>query len=761
MPKKKASADLPSRDDILAFIAQNPGSAGKREISKHFKITGANRIALKRILKELAADGLVQGSRKALIRPGDLPTVFVANINARNTDGEFLAVPHEWNDEDGPAPKVVILPNRRKGTEKITAGLGDRVLLRLADQDAGPEANFAARIIRRLDKNSGNVIAILRIHPETKAAWLEPVDRKQDPVDVNPMDLNEAKDGDLVRAQIGATGRYKTKIAKITERIGSMNSEKAISEIALYTHNIPTVFPDRVIAEAESAGETKLGKREDWRSIPLITIDPADAKDHDDAVYAQIDDDPENLGGVVVYVAIADVAAYVTPGSAMDREAVLRGNSVYFPDRVIPMLPERISNDLCSLREKEERPAMGVRMVFGSDGRKRKHSFHRVLMRSAAKLSYQQAQRAIEGQTDEKTETLLDGVLRPLWEAYAVLKKGRDKRAPLELNIPERKIKLKADGTVDQIFVPERLDAHKLIEEFMIQANVCAAETLEDRRVPLLYRIHDASTPEKLQNLRDFLSTLAIKVPHQGGLRASVFNNILDRVKDTANEPMVNEVVLRSQAQAEYHPDNIGHFGLNLRRYAHFTSPIRRYADLIVHRALITALGLGKDGLPFGYEEQLEQVAGEISAAERRAMTAERETIDRLIALWLCDQIGAQFRGRIAGVTKSGLFVRLDDTGADGFIPASTLGKDYYAYEESAHALIGRATGETYQLGDAVEVKLAEAAPYAGSLRFEMESKGKHRSEALGKVATPHRSKRSHRGDKPLGLRKSKSRKKR
>ncbi|MDX5594465.1 ribonuclease R [Pseudovibrio sp. SPO723] len=752
---------MPSRDDILAFIAENPGKAGKREIARHFGIVGAARIHLKKQLKELAEEGSIEKRKKRMIRPGDLPSVLVVNLNTRSRDGELLGTPTNWDPEHGNPPNILILQEQRRGKSGPQVGVGDRALVRLNEQDPGPQASYCARVIRRLQKQESTILGILRIDPTTKAVHLEPVDRRVKEVDIDPRDLKEAEDGDLVSVAVHKVGRYGIARASVEHRIGSMNSEHAVSEIALYSQNIPNVFPDEVLAEAESAKPVKQQNREDWRDIPLITIDPADAKDHDDAVFAQADDDPENEGGVVVYVAIADVAAYVTPGSDMDREAQKRGNSVYFPDRVIPMLPERISNNLCSLREKEERPAMATRMVFDAEGQKISHTFHRVIMRSAAKLSYQQAQKAIEGITDDKTEVLLEDVLKPLWQAYAVLKKGRDKRAPLELDLPERKILLKEDGTVDRVVVPERLDAHKLIEEFMIQANVAAAETLESKNSALLYRIHDASTPEKLENLRDFLSTMNIKLPHQGGLRASVFNNILDRVKDTPNSPLVNEVVLRSQAQAEYHPQNIGHFGLNLRRYAHFTSPIRRYADLIVHRALIASLNLGKDGLPSGFEEKLEVIAGEISAAERRAMLAERETIDRLIALWLADQVGAKFTGRIAGVTKSGLFIRLQDSGADGFVPASTIGNDYYAYEEAAHALIGRATRETFQLGDTVEVRLAEAAPFAGALRFEILSPGKISSDMGRRKPTTKKKNWSQRTGKPAGLRKSKSRKKR
>ncbi|PVB63763.1 ribonuclease R [Labrenzia sp. 011] len=724
---------MPSREDILAFVADNPGRAGKREIARHFGIIGGARIHLKKMLKDLSEEGLLEKRNKRMIRPGDMPPVFVANIVARDRDGELLGVPADWDAEAGDPPKILILTGKTKATQP---GVGDRALIRLTEAETGGEAEYAARVIKVLEKRQGAILGILRKRDGDRPPYLEPIDRKQRELDIDPGDLKEADDGDLVAVQVTRSGRYGHPVASIVERFGAMKSEKAISEIALQSHGIPHVFPASVEAQAEAARPIeKLGKREDWRKIPLVTIDPPDAKDHDDAVFAEPDTSGENEGGHIVYVAIADVACYVTPGSPMDREASLRGNSVYFPDRVIPMLPERISNQLCSLREKEDRPAIGVRMVFDKTGRKISHSFHRVLMRSAARLSYLQAQKAIDGVPDEKTETLLEGVLKPLWAAYEVLKKGRQDREPLDLDLPERKIKLKEDGTVDHVFVPERMDAHKLIEEFMIQANVSAAETLEKQKTALLYRVHDASTPEKLEALKEFLSTLNMKLPSSGGLRPSAFNSILSRVKDTPHAHLVNEVVLRSQAQAEYAPQNIGHFGLNLRRYAHFTSPIRRYADLLVHRGLITALGLGNDGLPDGIESKLDVIGAEISAAERRAMLAERDTIDRLIALWMSDQIGATFQGRVAGVVKSGLFVRLQDTGADGFVPASTIGADYYRYDEGSHALIGDKTGETYQLGDQVEVRLVDAAPFAGSLTFEMVSHGRIDGKQIRKAA--------------------------
>ena len=436
-------------------------------------------------------------------------------------------------------------------------------------------------------------------------------------------------------------------------------------------------------------------------------------------MHAVPDPDPRNGGGFLVSVAIADVAHYVRPGSALDRAAVERGNSVYFPDRVVPMLPERISNDLCSLRPQEDRAALAVRMVIGADGRKRSHDFHRVMIRSAARLHYEQAQLAVSGRPDEVTEPIVKKILEPLYAAYRAVRRARDERGPLDLEIPERKIVLKSDGTVDRVITPQRLEAHRLIEEFMILANVAAAETCERLRVPLIYRVHDEPTPEKLNALREFLATLDISLPKGGTLRPDAFNRILARVKGRDVERLVNQVVLRSQAQAEYSPDNFGHFGLNLRRYAHYTSPIRRYADLIVHRALIRALKLGPDGLAENTDARaLSEIAANISATERRAMKAERETADRLVAHFLADRVGAKFDGHISGVTRAGLFVELDETGADGFVPARYIGDEYFRYQEAGHAFVGSAA--TYRLGDAVTVELVEAAPVAGALRFRL-----------------------------------------
>jgi ribonuclease R len=719
----------PSKEQILAFIGEQSGKVGTREIARAFGLKNADRAELKRMLRELADDGRIERRRRKLHHPGTLPEVVLADIGSRDADGELIAIPTEWDEEaHGAPPKIRVTVPRRARPGEI-AGVGDRALLRVAETGEHDDPiRHSGRVIKIIDRGKQRALGIFRALPGGGGRLL-PVDKKQlgREIAIPPGASADAEDGDLVAVELTPRrSGFGLPAARVAERLGSLASERAVSLIAIHAHGIPHVFPAAALKEAEAALPVRLDEREDWRDIPFVTIDPADAKDHDDAVHAAPDPDSNNPGGHVVDVAIADVAHYVRPGSALDREALTRGNSVYFPDRVVPMLPERISNDLCSLRPHEDRPALAVRIVVGADGRKRTHSFHRVLIRSAAKLSYLQAQAAISGRADEETDWLVAPVLQPLYAAYEAVKTARDERAPLDLDLPERKILLNADGTVDRVITPERLEAHRLIEEFMILANVAAAETLEGARVPLIYRVHDDPDLERVNALREFLKTLDISFPKSGALQAAQFNRILERVKGRDAENLVNEVVLRTQAQAEYAAENYGHFGLNLRRYAHFTSPIRRYADLIVHRGLIRARKFGFGALPDTVEaRELGEIAATISAAERRAMKAERETFDRLLAHFLADRVGAEFDGRICGVTRAGLFVKLDQTGADGFIPASTIGDEYFRYHEDQHALIGGASGASHRLGDRVTVKLVEAAPVAGALRFELRSEGR------------------------------------
>ena len=748
--KTKAKTGLPSKREIVEFLETSTAKTGKREIARAFGVKGADRIALKSLLREMAEEGLIAGSRRSLSRPGVLPSVTVLEIVARDEDGEFVARPATWDDENGSIPKILMVEGR--GNLAQTPGIGDRVLARITTQKADADYPYHARTIKKLPRSTArSLLGIFRSLSYGRGV-IDPIDKKQLKEWTVPKgSAGDAEDGELVRFEIARSVRYGVPTARIVARLGNPEAQQAISLIALHAHGIPDVFPPPVIAEADSAKEVGLGSRVDLRKTPLVTIDPVDARDHDDAVFAEPDTDLDNEGGWIVTVAIADVAHYVTPGSALDKEARKRGNSVYFPDRVVPMLPERISNELCSLKEGVDRPCLAVRMVLDKGGQNKGHRFFRGLMRSAASLSYEQAQAAIDGRTNGTTDPLLDSVLRPLWGAYASLSKARKARGPLELELPERKILLDDKGRVRGIATPPRLDAHRLIEEFMIQANVAAAEALETKRSPLIYRVHDAPSKEKLVALGEFLATIDMKIAKAGTLRPSQFNRILADTKSSPNAELVAEVVLRSQSQAEYTPRNLGHFGLNLRRYAHFTSPIRRYADLIVHRALIRALGLGDGGLTDRELDDLEEISGAISDTERRAMAAERDTVDRLTAAYLADRIGATFSAKVSGLVRSGLFVRLNETGADGFVPASAIGHEYFYHDEVRQALVGEDSGLAYQLGDQVEVRLVEAIPTAGALRFDMLSEGR-------KIANFRSGPRSRTADRSKGRRRAKPR---
>lgn len=524
-PRQFAVGALPSREAILEAMAQQPTLDGKRDLARHFGIHGDMRTPFKVLLKQMEGEGFIARTRKQIRPTAALPAVTVLDIPADADPDDLHAFPAQWNEEEGERPRVAVKQPR---DARVAPAPGDRILARISAGD-GELPHYTARAMKILDKPRRGQIGIVRLDED--GARLIPVDRKQKEMRIDGGDLGGARDGDLVEVEVKLSGRLMIPKAKVANVIGNPKSEGAVSMIAIHNLDIPYRFPASVLKDAEEATEVALKGREDWRHIPLVTIDPVDAKDHDDAVYAEPDADPKNAGGHVVYVAIADVAAYVRPGTPLDREAYIRGNSVYFPDRVVPMLPERISNDLCSLKEGENRPSMAVRMVFDEHGKKRTHSFHRVLFRSAAKLNYQQAQAAIDGKPDDKTSPILDTILRPLWAAYGAMAKARDNRGPLDLDLPERKIIVDKAGMVIDVKIPERLDAHRLIEEMMIAANVAAAETLEKHKSALLYRVHDTPSQEKLVALRDFLSSLQLPAPRSDAVRPSDFNRILDKAR--------------------------------------------------------------------------------------------------------------------------------------------------------------------------------------------------------------------------------------
>ncbi|GAA0621830.1 ribonuclease R [Brevundimonas kwangchunensis] len=710
-PPRRPAAGLPDKATLLAFLRE-AGSAEKTDIARHFGLKGGDRRALREMIRELEAEGaLGKRGRKGFSESGALPPVGVADVVERDVDGDMYVRLVDASDD---APRAVLMPDN-SGRTGPAPGMGDRLLVKFTRGAEGWEA----RLVKKLDSERTRVLGVIR--KSNREVRVEPVDRRSKDVLLAPHAQSEGlKDGDLVLAAIEkGDQRYGPKRGKILETIGREDDPRAASLIAIHSHGVPTGFSEQVEQEAGDQELPSLKGREDLRELPLITIDPADARDHDDAVYAHKDEDPKNPGGWIVWVAIADVAAYVRPGTALDREARDKGNSTYFPDRVEPMLPERLSNGLCSLTEGDNRACMAVRMVFDKDGRKTGHKFVRGLMRSKAKLSYEQAQAAIDGQPDDTTAPIMEQILYPLWNAYHAMLKGRLKRSPLQIESAERRIRM-TNGEITSIEPRVSLEAHRLIEEMMIQANVCAAETLEQKKIPLLYRVHDAPSQEKLLNLGDFLGTIG--KPWSKGEPATTkrFNKLLDETRDGEHAEVVNEVVLRTQMQAIYSPENVGHFGLNLDRYAHFTSPIRRYSDLIVHRGLIRGLGLGKDGLTDREIAELPAIAEHVVMTERRSMAAERDAMDRYIAAFLEDRVGATFTGRITGVTRFGLFIRLDETGADGLVPVSSLGNEYFTHDDRSHALVGERSGLRWTLGRTVEVKLREATPVTGGLLFEM-----------------------------------------
>ena len=707
-------ARIPSKTEILDWIGENPGLTAKRDIAKAFGIKGADRIELKRVLKELEGEGTLERKRKTYRDPEKLPPVTILLILPPDRNGDQFARPMEWQGE-APEPRVLFVP--RKADAPVAEG--DRILARL-NEVRGEAYQYEARLIRKIGTSPHKVIGIFRKHAE--GGRIVAIDKGSDKEWIVAADATQgAKDGELVEAeQAGPKGRMGLPKARIIERLGDPSAPRAVSLIAIHQHGIPDDFPDAVIEQSDAMKPAPLGDREDLRAMPFVTIDPADARDHDDACLAHADDDPKNEGGHIVWVAIADVAHYVTPGSALDREARHRGNSTYFPDRVVPMLPEHLSGDLCSLHEGLDRVVLAVWMKLDAKGRKIAHRFTRGMIRSVASLNYTEVQEAQDGNPNERCAALLPDVIAPLYAAYEATKTARAMRQPLDLDLPERRIELSEDGKVTSVAFRDRFDAHRLIEEFMILANVAAAEELIRLRRPLLFRVHEEPSPLKLDALREVAEASGFSLAKGQVLKTEHLNRLLAQAEGTDFDELLNITTLRSMTQAYYTPENFGHFGLALKAYAHFTSPIRRYSDLIVHRALISGHGWGKDGLSQADIDQLEETAEHISETERRSMAAERDTTDRYLASYLSDRVGAEFAGRISGVTRFGVFVKLVETGADGLIPIRSVGREFFHYDPKTETLMGADTGTVIGMGQRVTVRLAEAVPVTGGLMLEL-----------------------------------------
>ncbi len=735
----KLPQGMPTQEQVLKFIQTSDEPAGKREIAKAFGLKGQEKIALKRLLKDMAEEGLIDGKKSSYHQMGGIPKVTVLRIVAIE-DGEPIAIPDNWSpDAPDDPPRLIVREIKAKGGKRPPAlRRGDRVLSRTEEVDG----LWKAYPIKKLPARTEGLMGVVEIDASGKA-WLAPVDkriRQSSPIS----DVGEAEEGQLVIAE--RTGRSERAGLKVIEVVGDPLAPKSFSLIAIAKHGIPHTFPEEVNAEAARATELELSedKREDLRALPIVAIDPADARDHDDAIWAE----PDGKGGFNALVAIADVSFYVRPGSALDREARKRGNSVYFPDRVVPMLPEVLSADVCSLRENEDRAAMACHLHINGAGQITKHRFTRAIVRIHHNIAYEDAQAAVD--TGKPPEYLAN-----LWDAWKVLAEARAKREPLDLDLPERRVMLDDDGKITEIAVRERLDAHRVVEDFMIAANVAAAKALEAKNASVVYRVHDTPSREKLIALRDYMATMDKKLAMGQVITPSLFNRLLKDIAEESEKAQVMEAVLRTQMQAFYGPANSGHFGLALGSYAHFTSPIRRYADLLLHRSLVDAYKLEQPkpsvdlpattGLSDKDRASLQEVCDAISTTERRAMEAERDTIDRYVAAWLSGRVGETFDTRITGVQSFGFFATIVGLGGDGLVPISTLGDEYFRHDEASQTLTGEQSGTTYSSGDRVKLKLAESNALTGALKFvpvdadgnEIEPRGRRPERSFRKPGGP------------------------
>lgn len=708
----KRNKHFPTSTELLNYIKESPTKIGKREIARAFNLKGQDRVKLNSVLREMADAGLFERGKK---RRGQarihLPPVLTVKVSSELTEeGHVLLTPTEQANPNVP---IILIETRISRVKP-----GDQLLVRLK---WNRDKYYTAHILKKLQTKSPTLVGV--VIKTGKELYLQPCDRKRQD-DLCPLDSDKnLEEGLLVLAEI-SKGRNQ-KHAKVLKTIGSVNDPRTISLISIFQEGIPHEFPEDVLQEADNVRTLSLEGREDLRSIPFVTIDGEDARDFDDAVWAE--EDPEH--GWHLMVAIADVAYYVKPNSKLDQEAYRRGNSVYFPDRVVPMLPEALSNELCSLRPQEDKACFAVHLWLDKKGRLKNFKFVRGVMRSIERLTYSQIQQAMDGSVDEHTAPLLDSVIKPLYEAYAILQKAREFRGTLDLEIPERQVIWNEEGHIEDIHPRPRLDSHRLIEEFMILANVAAAQQLEALQAPCLYRVHDEPNPEKIFIFRELIEGLGFSFPKSQAITPRAFLHLLKAAHGSPHQALISQLTLRAQAQATYHPENIGHFGLNLKKYSHFTSPIRRYADLIVHRSLISALKLGNDGLL--EETDISAVGEQVSMTERRAASAERTALERYMSIYMKDQIGQTFEGRINGVAPFGLFVTLEPSGADGFISMQALHDDFYYYEEHKHRLIGRRTRRVFTMGDTITVILQEVNTLTGTIVLGVEKTSRSRKKVI------------------------------
>mgnify|MGYP004632570963 CR=1 FL=1 len=732
MARQSKPVQPPTMDDVMAYLQAQSGPVGKRDLARAFGAKGDDRIHIKNLVRDMQRKGLIHTARQGrqIGIAGALPDRVIAEITGFDSLGDLVARPSEWLEET-PAPRIIIT----KDTLSPPAGIGDVVQVGVKPAGSGL---YHGTALRRVSTGGNQIVGVYQ------DGQISSADRrlKQSFTLVGIPRTCTLKDGDLVLADIPFI-RERLPQATFVKKIGSMADPFAPTLIAIYMHRLPTVFTPAAVKQADQGTVPPPNQhREDLRSVPFITIDGADARDFDDAVWAEPDTRADNPGGWHLMIGIADVAWYVRPDTPLDTEARRRGNSVYFPDQVIPMLPTALSNGVCSLKPNEPRAALVCEVWITRTGIKKRHIFRRAIIQSARRLTYDEVQDALDGKTPIVG---LEPEIAHLAGAYRSLKTARDKRGVLELDVPEKQIILDKAGRVHDVRLRIQTDSMRLIEEMMILANVSAAETLEEKGVPVMYRVHDQPSADKVENLTAFLSGMGVQTNWKDAPTPETFNALLARVKQSPDDRAVNEMVLRAQSQACYAPENIGHFGLALARYAHFTSPIRRYADILVHRALIRALKLGEDGLTPAEEKTFAETARHISHTERQAAAAEMDADDRYMATYLQDKIGQAFEARISSITAFGLFLTLEPYGADAFVPMRRLGGDFYDYDPDTLTLTGRGTGISYRIGDRVQAVLRECEPVTGGLLCTLLS-GKAPSRTVQNgTKPPHKKRKSTR----------------
>ena len=705
---------LPNEDTIIEYLEHSGGHVKRGTMAKYFNLKGAQRRGLRFLLKDMEAAGKVELNEGNFVDlPKKMPKELMLDITSQDPDDmSLLAKPVDRKHQK---PDLTIHVESKKDI-----AVGDRIEARLTHMEGNTYMAHPIRVIAA-DVNKP-ILGSFTNMGEGQPGQVVPLDTNHVPrrYVVQAGSAKDIPDGAVVKAQPTESGASSgVPMVEILEVVGD-DMKGLESLVAIHNFDIPYEFPQDVLDHAESLPakltDKEVAEREDLRKLPLVTIDGPDAKDFDDAVFVERNDD----GGFHAIVAIADVAKYIREGEELDKEGYKRGNSTYFPDRVVPMLPERISNDLCSLRPHEDRPVLAVHMTISPQGKLIKHKFVRAVIHSHARLTYGQVADAIEGNFDDVTKDLWPKNLEAAYDCFKALLKARKKRNALDLDIPETAIVLGPDGSIERVEKRERNEAHQLIEELMVVANVAAAEALESKKAPCIYRVHPEPTVEKLEALNTILKDHNLSLSKISSIRPEHMTDLITQIKGRPEEEELMQSVLRSQQQAVYTPENKGHFGLALKHYAHFTSPIRRYSDLVVHRSLIDAFGLPGGGALQTPKSKFEDIAEHICVTERRSQKAEWDAKDRLVARYYEGKVGDVYDATVLSVHTFGMFVVIEDGLGEGLVPMRLMGDDYYRFDEKKNLIVGSKTGVVFKVGTESKVTLSGADVTSAQLTFAL-----------------------------------------